>query len=100
MYIFGWIILIFFAIVGLSVFIGTVIKANLKSDTDGFVLVVPYVDENNAEARIRSAAAMTEGAHGCRVICICRENDPARIICEKMKQEFPQLKITDEYEIM
>ncbi len=97
MYIAVIFIVVFFAVIGLAAFIGGLVKAHLCSHTEGFILLVPYVDEDNAEARIRSAAMMTEASRDCRIVCVCDENDPARAICEKMTVQYPQIEIVNEY---
>lgn|GEM_PF-1950264 len=95
MYIVGIVIVIFFAVVGISVFIGTIIKANMNTDTEGFVLLIPYLDEETAEARIRSAAAIYDSERSFRVVCICRSNPNVRQICEKLRIQYPYLEIVD-----
>lgn len=95
MYIAGMIILVFFAVIGLSAFVGGLVRAHLISDTDGFILLIPRVDEDNAEARIRSAAITAESARGCRIICVCGEDDPAHMICEKMLSQYPRVEIVE-----
>ena len=95
MYILGMIILVFFAVIGLAAFIGALIRAHCICDTGGFILLIPRVDENNAEMRIRSALSVSESARVCRIICVCDENDPARMICEKMQRQFPQVEIVE-----
>lgn len=95
MYILGMILLIFFAVIGLSCFISMIAKANLKSDTGGFILLIPEVDADNAEARIRSAAVIRQEAFGCRVVCVCPEDQRTRTICEKLQKEYPFLEIVD-----
>lgn len=100
MYILGLVILVFFAVIGLAVFVSTLVKANLQSNTDGFILLIPQADEDNAEARIRSAAALVGSAHGCRLICVCKNEHGARMICEKMQREFPYLEIANQFEVL
>ena len=100
MYILGIICLVFFAILGAAAFIGALVKAHLKCDTDGFVLLVPHVSEDNAEVRIRSASMAAESMRGCRIVCICGENDPARKICEKMQRQFSQLEIAEDLNVL
>ncbi len=97
MYILGMILLVFFAVIGLTVFVSMLVKANLKSDTRDFILLISRVDEQNAEARIRTAAMMTDSVRGCRIICVCAETNPARVICEKLKRQYPQIEIVNEY---
>lgn len=90
-------IVVFFAVIGLAAFIGGLVKTHLCSHTEGFILLVPYVDEDNAEARLRSAVMMAEASRGCRIVCVCNEKDPAREICEKMTGQYPQVEIVNEY---
>lgn len=98
MYIPGIIILVFFAVIGLAVFVGTIIKANMNADTSGFVLLIPYIDEDSAEIRIRSAAAIYEAERSFRVVIICGHDQPAREICERMKTTYPYLEIIEKIE--
>ncbi len=98
MYILGMIILVFFAVIGIASFVGGVVKSHFKCDTKGFILLICDLSENNAEAKIRSAAIMTEEAKDCRIICVCAGDHPARAICEKMQKQYPQIEIVDEYE--
>ncbi len=100
MYILGLVVLIFFAVIGLAVFVGTIAKANLRSNTEGMILLIPRVDENNAEAKIRSAAAMVDSVRGCRLICVCPKEDNARVICEKLQKEFPYLELASQCEMV
>lgn len=95
MYIAGIFILVFFAVIGLASFVGGLVKAHLSSDTDGFILMIPHVDADNAEARIRSAAMMTDSVKGCRIICVCSGDDPAHEICEKLLRQYPQVEIVE-----
>lgn len=99
MYILGMTILVFFAVIGLAAFIGALVKARLICDPQGVVLLIPQVDEETAEARIRTAAIMAESARGCRVVCVCDEHDPARMICEKMQKQFPQVELAESFDV-
>lgn len=96
MYILGIVLLVFFAVIGLSVFIGTLIKAGMTSDTDGFILLIPSVSEENAEARIRSAVTLLQKTRGSRIICVCPKDHKARTICEKMKEQYSFLEIAEQ----
>ena len=96
MYISG-IIIIFFTVIGIASFIGALIKAHMICDTSGLIMLISQVNEQNAEAKIRSAVMITEAAKDCRIICVCAEDDPAREICEKMQRQYPRLEIVDEY---
>lgn len=100
MYILGMVILVFFAVIGIAVFIGTLAKAHLKNDTDGLILLIPQLNADNAEARIRSAAVIRQETQGCRVVCICEGDNDAMMICEKMKREYPFLEVTDRFEVI
>lgn len=95
MYIAGIIVLVFFAVIGLAAFVGGLCKAHLMCDTGGFILLIPHVNEDNAEARIRSAAMIAESSRGCRIICVCSEDDPAYPICEKLLRQYPQIEIVE-----
>lgn len=100
MYILGLVILVFFAVIGLAVFVSTLVKANLRSSTEGFILLIPQVSEDNAEARIRSATSIIGSTHGCRLICVCKNEPCTRMICEKMQREFPYLEIANQFEVL
>ena len=93
MYIFGIIILVFFAVIGIGCFIGSLIKAGFVSDSEGFILLIPSVNEDNAEARLRSATAIASSARDCRIICVCSASNPAEKICKK----FPQAEIIENF---
>lgn len=97
MYIAFMFTVVFFAVIGLAAFIGGLVKAHLCSHTEGFILLIPYVDADNAEARIRSAAMMAESSRDCRIVCVCDEKDPARKICERMTGQYPRVEIVSEY---
>jgi len=95
MYILGMVILVFFAVIGIAALAGALIRAQLISDTDGFILLIPQVDEATAEARIRSAVMMAQAQRGCRIVCVCREGSSARELCSRMQREYPQVEIID-----
>ena len=96
MYIVGIVILVFFAIVGLSAFIAALIGLNRKTDTNGMALMITDIDADNAEMRIRTAAAIAEENRIGRVICLCPEEDEVRMICEKMQKEYKVVEIKSE----
>lgn len=91
MYILSMIILIFFAIIGLSAFITAI--------ADGFhtsakaVLTLEELSCSDAEARIRSAARICRQYKGIRLRVICEEGDPAYDICVMMQREYPMMEI-------
>ncbi len=98
MYLFCMILLIFFAIIGLSAFINTIINAAHNSIDDEILLIIGNLNENNAEARIRKAARICMNTKGAQIICVCDDKNPAYSICEIMKREYPfiEIKNTDE----
>ena len=99
MYILGIMILSFFAVIGLACFIGALVKAGSVSDTEGFIMLIPSVTEDNAEARIRSASALISSARGCRIVCVCPNDSPAKEICGRLKKQLPQLEISNRFSL-
>lgn len=100
MYIAGMIILVFFAVIGLGCFLSGIAKRSLKSGCEGMILLIPSIDEATAEAHIRSAAVIRQDMQGCRVVCVCGEDDPARVICETLRREYPFLEIVSRFDAL
>ena len=98
MYLFCMILLIFFAIIGLSAFITAIINAAHNSTDDEILLILRNLNENNAEARIRKAARICMNTKGAQIICVCDDKNPAYSICEIMKREYPFIEIKNKDE--
>ena len=95
MYIFAMLVLIFFAVIGITAFI-TAAGDALYRTKRGFFLVLPALDADNAEARVREAARLCKRKPGLRLICVCAKGDDAAAICERLKQEYPFITVKSE----
>ena len=83
-YIFGLIILTFFAVIGLAGFI-TAVMRGCGSD-DKLKLVLSELTAGTAEARVRRAVSICEDIRCEHLICECADNEAARI-CEKLRDD-------------
>ena len=95
MLVFCMIILVFFAIIGLCAFITAILDIAYKGDSSA-VLVIKDLKPDNAEARIRTAARICLKHTHIRLVCLCKEEDPAYDICCYLKKEYPFLEIQHE----
>lgn len=93
MYIVCLIIMIFFAVIGLCAFISAIVGMITCSGNDEIILVIPDVDENTAEMRIRKAANLSSRLKNSRVICLCDKDNSAIHICELFSREYSFVEI-------
>ena len=100
MYILGLVILVFFAVVGLASFAGELYHAKMRDCADRLILLIPHVDEDTAEMRIRSAIAAAESIKAGRIICVCSADDPAFAICERLQEDHPILEIVGRFDTL
>lgn len=94
MYIFCMILLVFFAIIGLSSFISAVMNLSYRGKGE-LLIVLNDLKADNAELRIRRAARLCKSTRGSCILCVCRENDPAYDIVRLMQREYPFIEIAD-----
>ena len=92
MYIFGLIILTFFAVIGLTVFINEIIRSG--HDDDRMMIMLTSLNADNAEMRVRYAAKVCTDIRCSRLLCQC-DDVTAREICERLKDTYPVIKIYD-----
>ena len=98
MFVFCMIILVFFAIIGLCAFITAILDIACKSDGSA-VLVVKDLKPDNAEARLRAAARICLSHTSIRLICVCREDDPAYDVCRLLQKEYRFMEIQNELSV-
>lgn len=91
MVLFGMILLIFFAIIGLCAFVTALIDILYKGDQGG-ILVLRDLTPDNAEVSIRTAARICMRHTGIRLVCICEEDSAVAEICRLMQREYPFLE--------
>lgn len=96
MYILSMIILIFFAIIGLCAFISAIIYAAHNTKGDEILIVLRKLNEENAEGRLRKAAGICMNTRDAKLLCVCERDNPAFVICEKFKADYPFIEITNE----
>jgi len=94
MYIFGMILLSFFALVGIAFFIDAVTGALHRVKGD-MILLLPSLSADDAEARTRQAARLCEREDGTAVICLCDHDSEAEAICHRLSDEYPCITVTD-----
>lgn len=93
MYILGMITLTFFAIIGLASFITAICRRTYVKD-DRAVLVLRELTADNAEHRVRRAAAVCEELRCERLICECAD-DTAAEICDLLSADYPVIEIQE-----
>ena len=92
MVIFGMLILIFFAIIGLCAFISSLLDIFYNNKSEALI-ILRDLSADNAEARVRSAARLCLRKPSMRLLCVCDEENPAYDICLLLKKEYPFLEI-------
>ena len=97
MYIIGLICLVFFAAIGLCAFLLAAIRIFTDpKDENSYLIVLPDIDADNAEYSIRAAIRKISDIGKGEILCLCDQSDKeAVVICEKMKEHCPCLKIVD-----
>ena len=86
MYIFGMLILTFFAVIGVAVFITALYRARGADKHLSIVLSELYAD--NAEVRIRNAAELCSEIRCERLICECADTQTMSI-CARLSRDHP-----------
>ena len=93
MYIIMMIAVLFFAIIGLSTFILSIGRLTLHSGEQPLLLIIPEVDESNAEMLLRRAADVCSRTKALQLVCICDEQNAAYPICLIYQRRYPFLEI-------
>ena len=96
MYIVCMVILIFFAVIGVSHFIIGLYRLLLDAyDDAGYILVVPKMKPGNTEIRLRKAIAACKHLKNIKIICICdSDDDETKAIIEFVKKDYKNIEIS------
>ncbi len=96
MYMVCMVILIFFAVIGVSHFIIGLYRLLLDAhDGDGYILVVPKMKPNSTEIRLRKAVSASKRLKNTKIICICDSNDDeTKAIIEFVKKDYKNIEIS------
>ena len=90
MYIFGLIILTFFAVIGLTVFINEIVRSGHEDDK--MTLTLTSLTAGDAEIRVRRAARICSDIRCSRLLCQC-DDVTAIEICETLRADYPVIEI-------
>lgn len=90
-YILCMVVLVFFAVIGVSSFIVSIKNPAYRLSARA-ELVISGLTAENAEAQIRAAAGICMRYGGIRLICVC-ESDEIREICERLRKEYSFIEI-------
>ena len=96
------IILTFFAVIGITQFILSLVDLFLNAGRQSdFVLVVPHLSGDSAEMRLRSALAGRRGLCVRRVVVIAENaDDEAQAIAARLKGDHPAIAVESKFDFI
>lgn len=101
MYIAFMIILVFFAIIGISAFILSLMRLFLYRNKDGaFMLIIPSLSDDTAEMKLRAAVNRCQRAGSGEVVCLLDGcEDESQKILECIARDYPCVEILTKEEL-